>query len=266
MRWFLGLNFDAPHYDAYARMVQAAVLSRPPEAGLEPHLLFDGPECELTRWFRAQGGEVIFRETFLKPYLARAAADPATPRASAHGNGVYLRTEIPDIIRENDWPDAAVLYTDNDVLFTPRFRAADLPRPTRPITVAPESNELAEPPLNSGFMVYDLAQWWPVHREFKRFLLADLPQALRHDWDQHSFRGFFGRDVHWLDSTWNWLAYWDANPEARLLHFHGPKPFLRDSLRDGTALPVQRKLATPAFWSACERYDQLLASAGLPPE
>src|ERR1043165_7872157 len=101
MRWFLGLNHDAPHFDAYARMLQAAVLSVPAESGLRAHLLFDGPECDLTRWFRARGGRVIFRESFLKPQLIAAAADPATRYAAAHGNGVFLRAEIPDVLREH---------------------------------------------------------------------------------------------------------------------------------------------------------------------
>src|SRR3954466_649993 len=117
MRWFLGLNHDAPHFSAYAQMVQAAVLSLPAESGLEPHLLFDGPECDLTRWFRDRGGEVIFRESFLKPHLRAACADPATPLALVYGSGVYLRTEIPDLLDERGWNDTTVLYTDSDVFF-----------------------------------------------------------------------------------------------------------------------------------------------------
>jgi hypothetical protein len=265
MRWFLGLNHDAPHYAAYARMVQAAVLSRPPEAGLEPHLLFDGPECELTRWFRDRGGEVIFRESYLKPQLIAASANPQTSYAAAHGNGVYLRADIPDVLRERGWSDDMVLYTDNDVLFTPAFRAADLPTPTRAIAVAPESDRNDEVIFNSGFMLFYLPLWRPLHERFKAFLLEDLPNSLRADWDQYSFRMFFQRDYHKLDPVWNWKPYWGENPEARMLHFHGPKPFLRDTIRQGTAHPLQINLATDYFWKVCEHYDALLASAGLTP-
>jgi SAM-dependent methyltransferase len=267
MRWFLGLNHDAPHFSAYAQMVQAAVLSAPPGSGLEPHLLFDGPECELTRWFRACAGEVIFRQTFLKPNLAAAAADPGTASALSHGSGVYLRTEIPDLLRERDWDDATVLYTDSDILFTPRFRAADLPVPTHPIAVAPDF-EREGAVFNSGFMLFHLPLWWPLHERFKEFLLADLPNAIRHEWDQFSFQQFFARNFHRLDPVWNWKPYWGENPEARVLHFHGPKPFLRDALRQGTAHPLQAQLATGLFAHACEEFDRLVAlarRAGDPP-
>lgn len=246
-------------------MVQAAVLSLPAESGLEPHLLFDGPECDLTRWFRAQGGEVIFRESFMKAQLRAASADPQTPFASAHGNGVYLRAEIPALARERGWADNVVLYTDNDILFTPRFRAADLPIPTRPIAVAPEADRSDRIIFNSGVMLFNLELWRPIEMRFREFLNQDLPNALRGDWDQFSIRSFFGQDYHPLDPMWNWKPYWGENSEARVIHFHGPKPFLREAIRNNTALPVQIALANDTFWRACDTFDRLLASAGLSP-
>jgi hypothetical protein len=261
MRWFLGLNHDAPHYAAYADMVRAALLSAPPGCGLAPHLLFDGPECDLTRWFQAQGGTVIFRESFLKPELLRAAADPATRYAAAHGNGVFLRAEIPDLMRERGWTDETVLYTDNDVLLTARFRASDLPPPTHAIAVAAEGDRGNLAAFNSGFMVLHLPRWWPLLERFKQFLVADLPRSLRADWDQHSLRQFFRDDFQALEPVWNWKPYWGENPDARLIHFHGPKPFLRDSIRQGTAAPIQVQLATDYFWKACDQFDALLVSS-----
>jgi Glycosyl transferase family 8 len=261
MRWFLGLNHDAPHYVAYADMVRAAVLSAGADSGLQPHLLFDGPECDLTRWFRAHDGRVIFRESFLKPRLLAAAADPETRHAAAHGNGVFLRAEIPDVLREHGWDDERVLYTDNDVLLTPRFRAADLPAATHAIAVGSEIDRDDHVNFNSGVMLFHLPRWWPLHERFKAFLAADLPHSLRADWDQHSFRKFFRGDVQPLDAVWNWKPYWGENPDARLVHFHGPKPFLRDAIRQGTAHPVQIQLASDYFWQMCERYDRLLAVA-----
>jgi hypothetical protein len=263
MRWFLGLNHDAPHFAAYAQMIQAAVLSAPAESGLKPHLLFDGPECELTRWFRDRGGEVIFRESFLKPHLVAAAADPKTPLALTYGKGVYLRTEIPDLVRERGWDDEVVLYTDSDVFFTPIFRAADLPTPTHAIAVAPEYDRADETLFNSGFMLFNLPLWWHVHEQFKTFLIEDLPNSLRHEWDQYSFRRFFVGNYHRLDAIWNWRPYWGENPNARMLHFHGPKPFLRPALRQRIADPVQAKLAIGYFWKVCDQWERLLGSAGI---
>lgn len=266
MRWFLGLNQDAPHFAAYARMAQAAVLSVPPEAGLSTHLLFDGRECEFTAWFRARGAEVIFRESYLKPHLQAASANPATPHALSHGAGVYLRIEIPDLLRERGWDDETVLYTDCDVLFTPRFRVSDLPAPTHAIACGPDFDRSNEDVFNSGFMLIHLPLWRPLHERFKAFAIEDLPNAIGgREWDQYSFKMFFGRNYQKLDPIWNWKPYWGENREARMLHFHGPKPFLRPALRQRLASPLQAQLATGYFWKVCDEWDRLLISAGLLP-
>jgi hypothetical protein len=266
MRWFLGLNYDAPHFAAYAQMAQAAVLSVPAEAGLRAHLLFDGPECELTEWFRTRGGEVIFRESYLKPHLRAASAHPATPHALSHGAGVYLRVEIPDLLRERGWDDETVLYTDCDVLFTPRFRIADLPAPTHAIACGPDFDRSNEDVFNSGFMLIHLPLWRPLHERFKAFAIEDLPNAIGgREWDQYSFKMFFGRNYQKLYPIWNWKPYWGENPDARVLHFHGPKPFLRPALRQRIANPLQAQLATGYFWKVCDQWDRLLISAGLLP-
>ena len=264
MRWFLGLNHAAPHFVAYARMVQAAMLSAPKEGGLQPHLLFDGSECDLTRWFRNRGGEVIFRESYLKPDLLRLLHIPEVAAQRLYVEGVYLRAEIPALMKERGWMDEIVLYTDNDILFTPLFRAADLPRRlAHPIAAAPESDRNDEVIFNSGFMLLNLPRWEPIYARFKQQLIDDLPMALRGDWDQFTFRAFFGKNYDRLDPVWNWKPYWGPNPAARVIHFHGPKPFLREQIRQGTALPVQLHLATGEFWRACEEFDRLLAAAGL---
>jgi len=48
-----------------------------------------------------------------------------------------------------------------------------------------------------------------------------------------------------------------------MLHFHGPKPFLRPALRQRIADPVQAKLANGYFWKVCDEWDRLLISAGI---
>jgi lipopolysaccharide biosynthesis glycosyltransferase len=261
MRWFLGLNHDAPHFAAYADMAQVAIFSALKHTSLQPHLIFDGPDCDLTRWVRRQGGTVLFRQSFLKERLAELSRRPESPFASAHGNGVYLRAEIPDILRENAWDDARVLYTDNDVMFTPKFDPEAFPGLDCAFAVAAEGNPHDYSVINSGIMLINCAKMEEVNPVFKSFLRFDLPMAVTRDWDQHSYKVFFGRRFNRLEPTFNWKTYWGRHDDARIIHFHGPKPFLRDAIRAKACDPMHLSLVSDFYWECCEQFDRHLQEA-----
>ena len=47
-------------------------------------------------------------------------------------------------------------------------------------------------------------------------------------------RAFFGDNYTALSRTLNWKPYWGWNPEAEIVHFHGPKPVaIRNFLAEG---------------------------------
>jgi hypothetical protein len=52
------------------------------------------------------------------------------------------------------------------------------------------------------------------------------------------------KNVLVLPDRFNWKAYWGANPEATILHWHGPKP--------GQCLPcLLRQRGRPGWRQAC---------------
>jgi hypothetical protein len=57
----------------------------------------------------------------------------------------------------------------------------------------------------------------------------------------------------------NWKPYWGINPAAKIIHFHGPKPFLRGQIAAGLAHPAHAPLTGAAFNHYCAEWDRALA-------
>ena len=114
--------------------------------------------------------------------------------------------------------------------------------------------------INSGVMLLNLPalrQLEPAFQEFMHRHLAECAELT----DQWVYRSFFRRGWGLLPTALNWKPYWGDNPDARIVHFHGPKPFLRAAIAAGTAAPVQREMARGAFGSYCDAWDACLSGA-----
>lgn len=154
-------------------------------------------------------------------------------------SGHWLRVDLPSIEVDDD----IVLYTDVDVMFvgqpiirqTPRYLAA-----------APETYRWRYPHFNSGVMILNLVALRQVHHTF----VATIESRMAKGWrppghDQVSYNKFFRWRYTPMRSRMNWKPYWGANPDARIVHFHGPKPHNIRFLEAGThanMLPIYRRL------------------------
>ncbi len=64
--------------------------------------------------------------------------------------------------------------------------------------------------------------------EFREYIRQNLAELERESWDEAAYRWFY-RDSNgplWdrLRPELNWKPYWGWNPQARIIHFHGPSP------------------------------------------
>jgi hypothetical protein len=263
MKWFLALNDGAPHFAAYADMVKVAVRSARRHTRLEPVLLFDGAPNALTAWCEAAGATVLPARWRLLDDYRRVAQATGRRQLWDYAAGIFLRTELPRLCAERGWDDEAVLYTDCDVMFT-----GD-PEPLLPglagrfFAAAPEEDPADSMAINSGVMLLNLPALRQVEPAFIEFIRRHLTECAELT-DQWAYRSFFRRGWGELPAVLNWKPYWGENPDARIVHFHGPKPFLRAAIADGTAAPVQRELARGAFDGYCSRWDTFLAGAMSP--
>jgi hypothetical protein len=238
MKWYFCFNERVA--DWMDESIRACVTSAKRNTSLRPHCLYDGGDNRLVDWLAAQGvaitrTHVFFAAALDRPEVLRANA--GTPYDPVAARGFYLPLQLPF---EAD--DDYVLYTDTDVLF---LKQPSLLR-YRPevLAAAPEAGNLhADRPgrdfaegFNSGVMVVNLPAW----RRRRDDLLATLEAGhfftrpgTRAIYDQWALNALFKGRWETLDDALNWRAFWIDNPQAEIVHFHGPKPrHYRDFARD----------------------------------
>ncbi len=229
MKWYFALNDRSKDY---AYLAKAAVRSAAANTSLIPHCLYDGEPDELTSWFERHGVKVIHHRVSFFPAL-QAHYPPDLLKIAA---GAFLRCDIPIIEKEDEY----VLYTDCDVIFLQEVAAVDLPKP-KFCACSTEQRVDDWSYFNTGTMVMNTRRLREDHDRFSSFIKRSLP--VLHNFDQDAFNIVYRRRIEKLDPIYNWKPYWDRSDNARILHFHGPKPReVNALLRDEKIKPIYRWL------------------------
>ena len=211
MQWFMALNDWM--MKSYWDCIRVAVTTAPQE--LEPHFVFDGPERPELAWLRGRGVKVhhhrvTFHDELVKYYTKQRKPGDVVDRAKA-APGMFLRCEIPLVC---DSPFA--FYTDVDVMFTGKPLGLDAYRPEI-LAAAPQFERTNWEYFNSGVMVLNVTN-------LRRLLPGLLKHLTATNCDQTALFGLAAGRWSRLDPTYNWKAYWPVNDNAKVIHFHGPKP------------------------------------------
>ena len=281
MKWFFALKESGSQFTDYAEMLKTAVFTAQNQTSLEPFFLYDGSENELTRWLRERGVQIIGCRTFLHDHLQRVAEKRNDPGYLSIGGGAFLRTEIPRVTAEQGFPDEFVLYTDVDVIFL-RDVARELAAMTpNYFAVAPEFFIDDYRAMNSGVMVMNLPRLREKDAEFRKFMVENIEILVDNAWDQGAYKMFYDRRFtrfplkrltkHLFRFEWdelapefNWKTYWGVNPEAGIVHFHGPKPHQKDLLNSENPPPYLeplRHLVNDAYFEYCRIWEENHRSA-----
>lgn len=223
-KWYFCANTAAMRGRPF-KLLRAAIHSCLRHTDLRPVCLYVGEKAPALRVMRELGVEVIRHRPSLEAELRPAYGDRYETFA-----GHWLRVDIPRV--ETD--DEFVLYTDIDVVFRSLPPVLDGPEL---LAVGPERWRTEWQPFNSGVMLMNLPGLRAVDDAFR----AQIVERLRGDFtwpthDQASFNRFFAGRTGRLPLEMNWKPYWGVNPEARIVHYHGPKPSLVDHVaRKGMA-------------------------------
>jgi hypothetical protein len=261
MKWFFALNEGSPNFDKYADLIKVAVVTARRRTSLKPYFLYDGAPNPLTAWLDSKGVTVVPRRWRLLDRFREVARESGSTDLITFDGGIFLRTEIPGYCAEQGWDDEEVLYTDCDVMFT-----GD-PGPLLPdlrgffLGLGPESDMAKPDEINSGVMLMRLPAFRRMDEAFQRFIELNLAECARST-DQFAYREFFRHGWKPLPAELNWKPYWGENRHACIVHFHGPKPFLRPVIEAGGGLPVHRALARGAYTEYCRIWEHALADAG----
>jgi hypothetical protein len=262
MRCFFDLHEGAYHFADYADMLKVAIVSLRRHTSLVPVVVYDGWPNAFTDWLDAQAVDIVYRRSLLYPELVRLGAATGNPAYMAHGPGVLLKLDLTDVCEERGWADETLVFCDCDVLFL-----GD-PVPLWPdlgdscFAVGPEDDPGVPERMNTGVMLVNVAAFRKHAEAFRRFTAGILPEAISVSWDQHAYRLYF-KEFGWksLAPALNWKPYWGVNPGAKIVHFHGPKPFLRPEISAGRAHAAHAPLIGEGFMHYCAAWDKALAEA-----
>jgi lipopolysaccharide biosynthesis glycosyltransferase len=191
-----------------------AVLSARKHTKLQPHLLYTGERNAFTEWLERQGVTII--DSHL-PYLSVIKELVAENKYTLNTVGHWLRTNVC----LEELQDEHVFYTDVDVLFLKDPALEDI-RP-RYFAAAPEFDKDSWNYFNAGVMVVNPRGLRENYREFEAYLIKNIREKTYAFHDQIAYNQFYRGRWDRLPLELNWKPYWGFNPDASIVHFHGPK-------------------------------------------
>ncbi|MGZ4967577.1 MAG: hypothetical protein ACXV97_10410 [Chthoniobacterales bacterium] len=264
MQWFIGINEGCPAWKEYADIAKVAIHTALQHTSLEPHCLYDGGENEFTTWLRQREVRVIPWRTFLYNDLKKLGERRNNPDLLRATRGVFLRTELPQM-QERFGFDDRVLYTDCDVIFRQEVVNDFMPLQPRYFSLAPESFPERPEEANTGVMWMNLPEMRQFEGErFQNYLRENIDGLPAISWDQGAYRNFYrsaeGAPL-WetLAPELNWKPYWDDYSPAKIIHFHGPKPFQRPNI--DSHYPELKFLTGGRYEEICDLWEELLREA-----
>ena len=208
--WCQETEFRTDHN--WEELIKISVESALINTNLEPHFIYDGNPSNLTEYLENKGVIIHYHRISFEKEINEFTTDS---QSRSVARGAFLRFDIPLIEKD----DKYVLYTDADVIFLP---GKDIFKGYYPdfLAAAPQFDRGSIRDMNSGVMIINVDSWKEKRDELINFTLNNLHVGL----DQEILREYLGKDYLLLPDRFNWKPYWGLNPDAAIIHWHGPKP------------------------------------------
>src|SRR5688572_10370179 len=262
MQWFFALTEDSTAFRQYAEMIMVAVHTAKKFTSLEPHCIYDGGENDFTEWLTAHEVEIVRHRSFVREQLQELGRQKGNPHLAAALSGAFSRVELPELL-ERIGGAGRVVYTDCDVIFLGEVVPELEANPCELFAVAPESSQNDYVNMNTGVMLMNTERLRASLPKFREYISKNLAELERESWDEAAYRWFY-RDRNgplWdrLRPELNWKPYWGENAQAKIIHFHGPKPFQREHI--DSHWPELKPLTGGAYPALVEEWSELLKAA-----
>jgi lipopolysaccharide biosynthesis glycosyltransferase len=259
MHWYFALTEDSTAFRQYAEMIMVAVHTAQKATSLEPHCIYDGGENDFTTWLTKRGVRIIRHRSFVRDALQELGRAKENSHLAAALSGAFSRIELPDLVEGSD----RILYTDCDVMFLGEVVPELEKNACRYFAVAPESTLGDYANMNTGVMLMNTERLRESLPAFREYVSKNLAALEAESWDEAAYRWFY-RDEKgpmWdrLRPELNWKPYWGENPEAKVIHFHGPKPFQRPYL--DSHWPELKEHSGGAYLAEVDRWSNFLEEA-----
>jgi hypothetical protein len=262
MHWFFALTEDSTCFQPYAEMIMVAVHTARKFTSLEPNCIYDGGENPFTEWLDQHNVRIIRHRSFLREALTELGRKKGNPHLAAAISGAFSRVELPDLVTNLGNP-SRVLYTDCDVIFTGEVVPELEANRCAYFAVAPESNQEDYVNMNTGVMLMNIERLRESLPEFRKYISQNVAELEKESWDEAAYRWYYrnGDGPLWdrLRPELNWKPYWGDNPQAKIIHFHGPKPFQQNHI--DSHWPELKPLTGGAFQPLVSQWRELLKEA-----
>ncbi len=221
-KWYFAITratLDADPDQGFRDCIRVAVASARRLTSLRPHMIYDGPEDDFTAEMRASGVTVIFHRLSFHDALRRAQEQqkPEWPDYMRTAEGAFMRLEIGLLEQE----ESHVLYTDCDVMFEADVSIDHL-RPGL-FAIAPQFDPGSfYDDINCGVMILNVERMRRDREALIEFMCDNFARVA--GYDQELLQLYYKNRWDPLSPTYNWKPHWGAQPRARIVHFHGPKP------------------------------------------
>src|SRR5436309_3024339 len=248
MQWYFALTEDSTAFRQYAEMIMVAVHTAQQHTTLEPHCIYDGGDNDFTAWLTKRGVRIIQHRSFVRDALGELGRRKGNPHLAPALSGAFSRIELPEIVTKLG-RSGRVLYTDCDVIFVAEVVPELEANPCVYFAVAPESTQDDYVNMNTGVMLMNTKRLRESLPKFREYIFENLADLERESWDEAAYRWFY-RDENgplWdrLRPELNWKPYWGESAGAKIIHFHGPKPFQQDYIE--SHWPVLSSLICEAY-------------------
>ncbi len=221
-KWYFAITrttLDADPDQGFRDCIRTAVASARRHTNLRAHMLYDGPEDDFTAEMRAAGVTVVLHRISFHDALRRAQEQqrPEWPEYMKTAEGAFMRLDIGLIETE----ETHVLYTDCDVMFEQAIDIGHL-RPDL-FAIAPQFDRNAfYDDVNCGVMILNVERMRRDRGALIEFMCENFARV--GGYDQELLQLYYKGRWDPLSPIYNWKPHWGPQPNARIVHFHGPKP------------------------------------------
>ena len=262
MHWFFAVTEDSRAFQPYAEMIMVAVHTARKFTSLVPYCIYDGGENDFTDWLTKHHVRIVRHRSFLREALTELGRQKGNRHLGAALSGAFSRVEVPELVTSLGGA-SRVLYTDCDVIFAGEVVPELEANRCEYFAVAPESSRDDYLNMNTGVMLMNIDRLRESLPEFREYISQNLAALEKESWDEAAYRWYYrnGSGPLWdrLRPELNWKPYWGENAEAKIIHFHGPKPYQQHNIE--SHWPQLKPFTGGAYQAVVKRWSDLLREA-----
>ncbi len=232
--WGFRASYSCKDLYLHALASFAKVMKDSDPSNVQAILLYDGNDDDFRKKARS-----IYNLTIINTQFSLATSSQFKQKSLAwqtRAGTTFMRIDTAEHIRKLGLDCKYALVTDVDIIFVkdPRPLLSTL-KPEK-FCACPEepfekfglnNGKLGLNYVNGGIRWINIDFSYNILPALRKFILSknfEFPF-----FDQDAFYDFYNTyyqnfQVEQMPPTLNWKAYWGTNPEAIIVHFHGPKP------------------------------------------